>query len=215
MKKIGSGERLKELRKYLKINSQEAFAIHLNTDRSKIADIEAGRTKNIPIDLVIQIVDKFHINGWWLLTGIGSMVEKDINANNYEIEVLDLKAGAGKGLMPFEVSVIGKYILDKVFFKTPQDESKIKIIQVEGDSMEPTIQDGAHVIIDISKKEEIDGIYAILLDDNVIIKRLQFNLDRTITIISDNPKYEPKIYDQKDSQIFFKIIGRKVLVIQK
>ena len=211
-----AGLRLKKIREHFKIANQSDFARKLGVERSKIADIESGRTVKIPIEMVIDIVDKFHINGWWLFTGKGSMFENQNNdINGYEVEVLDLKASAGTGIIPFEVNVIGKYIIDKLFFSTPQKQDNIKILQVEGDSMEPTIQDGSFIVIDITKNEKIDGIYAILLDNNVFIKRLQFNLDGTIKIISDNEKYEAKLYDPKESQVFFKILGRKVLTIQR
>ena len=213
---MNAGSRLKKIREYLKISSQAKFASELEVERSKIADIESGRTKNISFDLIEKIVDKFHINGWWLFTGKGNMIEKNIEESDvYEVDVIDLKASAGLGIIPFEVKVIGKYILDKIFFKTPPNIDNVKMIQVEGDSMEPTIQDGAFVVIDESKNDAIDGIYAILLDDKVFIKRLQFNLDGTITIISDNGKYQDKIYNPKENQLYFKVLGKKMLTIQK
>lgn len=54
-----------------------------------------------------------------------------------------------------------------------------------------------------------DGIYAVLIDDNILIKRLQFELDGTIKIISDNIKYEPKIYNPRETQVFFKSFRNK------
>ncbi|CUU82009.1 hypothetical protein FFA43_01220 [Campylobacter hyointestinalis subsp. hyointestinalis] len=213
---MNAGSRLKKIREYLEISSQAKFAAELEIERSKIADIESGRTKNISFDLIEKIVDKFHINGWWLFTGKGNMIEKNIQESDvYEVDVIDLKASAGFGIIPFEIKVIGKYILDKIFFKTPPDIDNVKMIQVEGDSMEPTIQDGAFVVIDESKNDAIDGIYAILIDDKVFVKRLQFNLDGTITIISDNGKYQDKIYNPKENQSYFKVLGKKMLTIQK
>lgn len=213
---MDAGSRLKKVREYLKISSQAKFANELNIERTKIADIESGRTKNISPDLVENIVDKFHINGWWLFTGKGAMLSKSTNQNDiYEIDILDLRASAGNGIIPFEVSIIGKFILDKMFFKTPQDTNYIKMIKVEGDSMEPTIQDGSYVVIDMKNCNKTDGIYAVLIDDNILIKRLQFELDGTIKIISDNIKYEPKIYNPRETQVFLKVLGRKILTIQK
>lgn len=209
-------ERIKKVREYLKIGSQKDFAKETGWTIGRIQDLESGKVKSIKAEEAEFLQENFRINGWWLFTGKGSMLEAPINdTDSYEIEVLDLKASAGSGLIPFEVSVVGKYVLDKIFFKTPQDQSNIKMIRVEGDSMEPTIQDGAFVVIDQTKCEKVDGIYAVLLDDNVLIKRLQFNMDGTTKIISDNEKYEPKIYNPSESQLFFKILGRKILTIQK
>lgn len=137
------------------------------------------------------------------------------NIDSYSIDVLDLKASAGSGVMAYQVDIIDKYIIDKSFFKIKPQIDNLKIIQVEGDSMEPTIEDDTYIIIDETKTERTDGIYACLIDDSIFIKRLQFDLNGTIKIISDNQKYEPKYHDQKNTQIFFKIIGRKILTIQK
>nr|DAD63520.1 MAG TPA: Repressor protein CI [Caudoviricetes sp.] len=209
-------ERIKKIREYLKIGSQKDFAKEIGWPIGRIQDLESGKVKSIKAEEAELLQEKFLINGWWLFTGKGSMLDVPrSNIDGYEVDMLDLKASAGTGIMAFEVSVIGKFILDKAFFKTPQHQENIKIIEVQGDSMEPTIQDGAFVVIDVTKCDKTDGIYAILLDNNVLIKRLQFNLDGTIKIISDNGKYEAKIYNAKDDQVFFKILGRKVMTIQR
>lgn len=207
-------KRLKEVRGYLEINSQTKFAERLGVSRNIIADAERAKTKGLSSEVALKIEETFHINGWWLLTGQGTMLGAT-NTEGYSIDVLDLKTSAGSGVMPYEAQVIDKYILDKSFFKTAPQANKLKIIQVEGDSMEPTILDGAYIIIDETKTEFIDGIYACLIDDNIFIKRLQFDLDGSIKIISDNQKYEPKFYNPKNTQIFFKILGRKILTIQR
>lgn len=168
--------------------------------------------KKIPYKELIKYSSIQNVSLDWLILGNKQNDEKN---NNYSIDVLDLKASAGSGVMPYEAQVIDKYILDKSFFKTAPQANKLKIIQVEGDSMEPTILDGAFIIIDETKTEFIDGIYACLIDDNIFIKRLQFDLDGSIKIISDNQKYEPKFYNPKNTQIFFKILGRKILTIQR
>ncbi|MCV6606966.1 MAG: S24 family peptidase, partial [Campylobacterales bacterium] len=60
-----------------------------------------------------------------------------------------------------------------------------------------------------------DGIYAIQMQGQIFIKRLQFNLDGTIDIISDNPNYSTKTFNPKDNQTPLKIIGMKTLSIQR
>lgn len=64
-------ERLKELRKTLKLTQQE-FADKLNIKRGAIANYEIGR--NEPIDAVISLICReFNVNEEWLRNGTGDM----------------------------------------------------------------------------------------------------------------------------------------------
>lgn len=64
-------ERIKELRKELKLTQQE-FADALNIKRGAIANYEVGR--NEPIDAVISLICKtFNVNEEWLRVGVGDM----------------------------------------------------------------------------------------------------------------------------------------------
>lgn len=64
-------ERIKELRKNLKLTQQE-FADALNIKRGAVANYEIGR--NEPIDAVISLICKtFNVNEEWLRSGAGDM----------------------------------------------------------------------------------------------------------------------------------------------
>ena len=129
------------------------------------------------------------------------LISSQINQNIYEIDVLSLKAGAGGGVENYIVEVIDTIMIDKSLFRTPINQNSIKCIQVDGDSMEPTLKNEDFVLIDTTQKYGVDGIYAINLHNQILIKRLEFNLDGTISIISDNSNYKTKISNPKDSQI--------------
>lgn len=64
-------ERLKELRKELKITQQE-FADKIGSKRNTVAKYETG--VNMPSTAVISLIcTKFHVNEDWLRTGNGDM----------------------------------------------------------------------------------------------------------------------------------------------
>lgn len=68
-------ERIKELRKALKLTQQE-FADRLNIKRGAIANYEVGR--NEPIDAVISLICKeFNVNEEWLRDGTGEMFRSE------------------------------------------------------------------------------------------------------------------------------------------
>lgn len=89
----------------------------------------------------------------------------------------------------------------------PFKEDNLAIVGVVGDSMEPSVCRGDTLLIDQGSKQLTDNaIYAIRLDDAVMVKRLQ-KLPDGIKVISDNRFYEP--YELKGSQLQqLHIIGR-------
>jgi len=121
---------------------------------------------------------------------------------------LKLSAGVGceilsdetSGSSPFSIAELDKSI----------KYSDLIAMKVKGDSMSPTLNDGATVIIDTSQKEIIDNrIYAYYSDDCLAkVKRLRKNFGN-ITIISDN-KEIPEITLTPDNTHGLVIIGRVI-----
>lgn len=171
-------------------------------------------------DMLAVVCDGENINLNWLLSGRGEMFiseNKDIQKkdDNYNIDLLNVRAGAGEGVYNYVIETIDTISLDKSFFRTPINTNKVKGIQVDGDSMEPTLKDGDYVLIDESKTFGVNGIYAIQLGGQILIKRLQFKMDGTVSIISDNTKYSSETFDPKVNQLPFQVLGLKVLSIQR
>lgn len=195
---------LDEKKELFGLKSDEELALKLGTSKDNIS-------KWVQRD---KIPDK------WTLMLRQLEAEKDLSINksdnqSYTFDVLNVQASAGAGIDNFEIEVIDTMSLDKSFFRTPPNINKVKMIEVVGDSMIPTLLPGDHVLIDESKMFSIDGIYAIQMQGQIFIKRLQFNLDGTINIISDNPKYNSQFYNPNDNQTPLKIIGMKTLSIQR
>lgn len=86
----------------------------------------------------------------------------------------------------------------------------LSVIQVEGDSMYPTLSDGDHILVDTSDRRVRDGIYVLRTDDSLHVKRLAINpATGALTIRSDNPAY-PSWPDCRPSSV--EVIGRVVWV---
>lgn len=122
----------------------------------------------------------------------------------HRIDYLDVRAAAGMtGFInsdyPEIISSIylsDEGVLELIGKKTVNG---IYLINVPTDSMEPTIQKGAIVIIDTRINHYIgDGIYAFSIDDNLFIKRLQKLISGGYKVISDNKdKYDPEVMDDE------------------
>ncbi len=206
------GSRIKEARTKKGL-SQEALADKIGISKRTLINYEKEEQEPT-VSTIINIAKFCTIDELWLLTGKN---ENNTNntVNSYQIDVLNIKASAGTGIENQIVEVIDTILLDKNLFKTPINPAKIKLIQVSGDSMFPTLNDGDFVLIDETKAYGVDGIYAINLHNQILIKRLKFRLDGSIQIISDNKEYEMEVYNPNETQIPLHIIGLKTLTIQR
>lgn len=73
----------------------------------------------------------------------------------------------------------------------------LQIIASSGDSMTPTIEERSLVIVDTAQTAfRSDGIYCLRVDGELFIKRIMRNLDGTLTLISDNPRYPQRTIDR-------------------
>lgn len=84
-------------------------------------------------------------------------------------------------------------------------------MRCKGDSMEPTIQDNAPVVIDTSskgKRIQSGKVYAIVIDGEALLKRLDKLPGGVIRVRSDNtaPQYQP--YEVPEAAL--EIVGRAV-----
>lgn len=89
---------------------------------------------------------------------------------------------------------------------------RFEIVMASGDSMEPTIMRTGFCVIDRKQCDiSLDAIYCLQVEGQIFIKRVQRNFDRSLTLISDNPRYRERTID-KESLDGATIIGRVVYI---
>jgi len=110
--------------------------------------------------------------------------------NEEEFEKLDLP--------DFFVSVVGG-----------EDNLKnIEAINVTGDSMEPTLNNGNIIFIDKTKQDASkDGIYAFVNENGLFVKRIQKRIDGALDIISDNKEYPSQVARKGEIEILGKVVS--------
>ena len=86
---------------------------------------------------------------------------------------------------------------------------KLSVVRVRGDSMQGVLEDGDTILIDHTQTTPYDGIYAIRIENEVFVKRVQRKLNK-LRIISENPNYETFEIDLTDEYQNFAIIGKVV-----
>lgn len=100
----------------------------------------------------------------------------------------DAKASAGRGLVPVNEMPIGEVAFGRDFLRNlGANPEYCYILEARGDSMWPTIPDGALLIADASKTEVDDGrIYHFNVMDRALVKRARWSLDGKLYLTSDN-----------------------------
>jgi len=84
----------------------------------------------------------------------------------------------------------------------------IDAINVDGESMEPTLKNGSIVFVDRSKdKISKDGIFIISTPGGLFIKRLNRKVDGSIELISDNKLYSPEVLAPDEVTVVGKVVG--------
>jgi len=110
------------------------------------------------------------------------------------IAKLDVKASAGHGAFADIETRLDRYGFDRAWLKRMSggDIENLSIVRVSGDSMAPTLQDGDDILVDRSPESAKvrDGIYVLLRDETLLVKRVALEpMSGKFAISSDNPAY--------------------------
>lgn len=146
-------------------------------------------------------------------SGMGYSVSEKQPNDYAEIPLYEVTAAAGGGAV-----VEAERVVDFLHFKrdwirhelhaSPAD---LYLINVDGESMEPTLRPGDVILVDHrDQKQARDGIYVLRLDGALLVKRLQKLPGGIIEVTSDNPAYKPFKINADQVGDDFAIIGRVV-----
>ncbi|MDE8034626.1 helix-turn-helix transcriptional regulator [Actinobacillus equuli subsp. haemolyticus] len=184
--------------------SMNAFAKMVGVSQRAIAKIVSGETRS-PKN-IIEIANALGVSAEWLKTGKGEAPDFANLAGNptaysepeesrIRLDVLDVFASAGNGTFVGDLAELTHAIeFDPTYFMQifqRANSQGLAIINVTGDSMEPTINSGDLLFVDTNKPMyQGDGIYVFSYGEMLYVKRLQLAGDRLL-VISDNQFYHP------------------------
>lgn len=185
------------------------------TDKTALDHYRAARRAPRPATLV-RLAEALHVSTDYLL---GRTTEREKTAPVVEVEGreyralgLALRAGAGGPIINYDEADALRlaFRADWLRLSVGSDEITEKqafLVEVDGDSMEPGICDGAVVLARRwympNKREEVEaelkerGVYVLKKDvtageSGLVVKRLALDAE-TLMILSDNPRYAPKL----------------------
>jgi hypothetical protein len=125
----------------------------------------------------------------------------------------EIGASAGPGALAGDERARGHIAFDPIWLRRVATDPKLlSLIQVEGDSMAPTLTDGDEILVDRGDAAERlrDGVYVLRIDDALVVKRVARNpTGATISVRSDNEAY-PSWPDCDAASVV--IVGRVVWV---
>ena len=122
----------------------------------------------------------------------------------------DVRLSAGSGTFSDRAVVLDQIPFTARFLRRKLSRGStdgLAIVEAAGDSMEPTISDGDLVMVDTHDRSPGDGLYALVFDDSLLIKRLYRLLDG-VEIGSDNRDLYPPITVPRDRLSEVQIVGR-------
>jgi phage repressor protein C with HTH and peptisase S24 domain len=110
-----------------------------------------------------------------------------------EIPRLPLGASAGPGAFAGGEQPVGAFGFSARWLRAQNlDPAMLSAIEVKGDSMVPTLNDGDEILVDRTGRPPRDGIHVVRVDDDsLLVKRLGFGRPGIVALISDNPVYPP------------------------
>lgn len=197
------------------ITSQKDLAIALGIHSSAIS--QAKRRDSIPQNWIAQLSIKFDLNPEWIEFGVGQKHLKNLHGSATDFDVIrKVKARLSAGGGSFEVSpeIEGYYSFQKEWLKKKGNASNMVLMDIFGNSMEPELRDRDTVLIDQSRKEILAGaIYAIGIDDTVMVKRVE-KLPDKLVLLSENKDYSTIVL-QGDEIRNVRILGKVIWICRE
>ena len=211
MKTASFGRRLAQSRKRVRLTQvQLAVALGDRYDHTMISHVEAGRSAllfdgatkaarelNVSLDYLAGLTDDPTPSARLTakvseLEDAGALAPAD--SREFRPVLLTQGAGiaAGAGDNPDDERVLGSLAFRNDWLRRHGlNTAQCRVIEVIGDSMEPTLEHRAVILVDFQRTvRRRDKIFAVRTEDGPVVKRLQRDEDGW-WLVSDNKAYTP------------------------
>ncbi len=160
----------------------------------------------------------------WLADGIGPMGEEEVSAagetldeNYVRIALYDPQSDASGGSPADRVPAQNPLALEQSWVRNQLHvgSAPLKLLYMEGDSMEPTLRQGDLVLVDRADTRARDGVCLLNMESSLFVKRLQYVSPDAFTVSGDNPTTKPFNIALSNNGAQVRIVGRAIWADRK
>lgn len=192
---------------------------------SEVLGIPAGTIRTwrnrgeVPTGTLAQFATDWKVSMDWLLHGGAATATGEYKVDRVPLPddfVLvpryDVRAGAGGGQAIHDDAVVDHLAFkrDWIVGSLDLEPRRVALIEVHGDSMQPTLGDGDLILVDLRNGHmRQPGVYVIQHSGHLLVKRLAPRMDGGVDVISDNPAYAAERLGREAADVLV-VIGRVV-----
>lgn len=183
-------------------------AIALNIPQTTFATMK--KRNSIPYKEILEFCALKKISVNWLFFDQAVDMLKAETEKFFQVRYFaDIRASAGGGAEVFDESFETIALDEKIMHNmVGMGNTALEAIHVDGESMEPTLQDGSIVFVDRAQTNiSKDGIFIASTSTGLFIKRIRQRADGMVELISDNKIYSPELIAPDEITIVGKVVG--------
>lgn len=203
------GQRVKLLREKKGLTQQELAELLGYRSKTSVAHIENGR--DIPRSMVVKLSDLLDTTPAYLMGWEDSKEPSNITLlPQNKIRLIPIYESVSAGFGAYADNYITGY--NPCYIINDDEARNTLCITVQGDSMYPKIENGD--LVQVLRQDWADNgqIAVVLIDGEIgLVKKFEQDQD-SITLISINPEYPPKVFEGSD-RARVKVLGivRKII----
>ena len=214
-------ERIEEMSERMRLSKSD-FCDRIGFPLKTYTNMAGSRRSKPNAELLASLAANLDVDLRWVLTGeSGSLpgaAEVEVGGEPLMlIPFYDVQASAGPGSIVQHEHLRGRlaFRADWVRGELKVPPSSLALITATGDSMQPTVGHGDLLLLNIGETHVSgDAIYAVQMQDVLLVKRIQLLVDGTLVIRSDNPAYgEQRV--KLDEGNAPRIVGRVVWIAKR
>jgi DNA-binding XRE family transcriptional regulator len=179
------------------VRSKSQLAERLGTHKQSLNEILNGK-RNVTLELTSKICEHFCANPAYLLMGHSPLFINPDAEIKRNISYVPVKALAGYGEQlenPVFEDELEKFAIPGKHFS----DEDYRCFEVEGQSMEPNYYSGDKVIcsamapVYFAQGLRDHATYIVVTKQSIFLKKIinKINTEKSITLVSDNPEYDP------------------------
>ena len=180
----------------------------LNIPQATFATMK--KRNSIPYEEILEFCALKKISVNWLFFDQAVDMLKAETEKFFQVRYFaDIRASAGGGAYGFDEEFETISIDEKIMHNmVGLGNTELEAIHVDGESMEPTLQDGSIVFVDREQTNiNKDGIFIASTTTGLFIKRIRQRADGMVELISDNKMYSPEVISPDEVSIVGKVVG--------